>query len=164
MKSAKSATFALLAMLVSAVVQAEPPQLRDRQTGKYLGNLISIPMTVVEIINFIVSFAVITVLFAMIFKFLPDVTIAWRDVWIGASITSFLFTLGKFLLGFYLGRSSISSSYGAAGSLVLILVWVYYSSQILFFGAEFTQVYANRYGSKIVPNSQTMAKTTETKS
>ncbi len=82
---------------------------------------------------------------------LPDVEISWGDVWIGGAITAILFTLGKFLLGLYLARSTVSSAYGAAGSLVVILLWVYYSAQIIFFGAEFTQVYAERYGSRIVP-------------
>ena len=86
------------------------------------------------------------VLFAMIFKVLPDVKIAWRDVWIGGAVTSLLFTAGKFLLGWYLGRSTTITAYGAAGSVVLILLWVYYSAQILFFGAEITKVYANRFG------------------
>jgi membrane protein len=94
----------------------------------------------------LVSFVVITVLFAMIFKVLPDVKIAWRDVWIGGAVTSLLFTAGKFLLGWYLGRSTTITAYGAAGSVVLILLWVYYSAQILFFGAEMTKVYANRFG------------------
>jgi membrane protein len=99
----------------------------------------------------LVSFAVITVLFAMIYKVLPDVKIAWRDVWIGAAVTSLLFTAGKFLLGWYLGRSTTISAYGAAGSVVLILLWVYYSAQILFFGAEVTKVYANRFGAHLRP-------------
>lgn len=96
-------------------------------------------------INFVISFGVITLLLAMIFKVLPDVKIAWRDVWIGAVITALL------LLGFCLGRSSVASAYGAAGSLVIVLLWVYYSAQILFFGAKFTQVYSNRYGSHLEP-------------
>ena len=86
------------------------------------------------------------------YKFLPDVKINWRDVWMGATITALLFAIGKFALGLYLGKGSFGSTYGAAGSLVVILAWVYYSAQILFFGAEFTQVYAKRYGSKIVPD------------
>jgi membrane protein len=86
------------------------------------------------------------------YKFLPDARIAWRDVWLGAAMTSALFSLGKFALGLYLGMSSVSSSFGAAGSLVVILLWVYYSAQILFFGAEFTQVWANRFGSRVVPD------------
>ena len=102
-------------------------------------------------INFVISFGVITLLFAMIFKVLPDAKIAWGDVWIGAFITALLFNLGKYLLGLYLGRSSVSSAYGAAGSLVIVLLWVYYSAQILFFGAKFTQIYSNRHGACIEP-------------
>lgn len=98
-------------------------------------------------LNLMVSFAVVTLLFAMIFKILPDARILWGDVWIGAAFTSLLFTLGKFAIAFYLARSTAASVYGAASSLVVVLLWVYYSSQILFFGAECTQVYARRYGS-----------------
>ncbi len=104
-----------------------------------------------EALHFGISFGIITLLFAMMFKFLPDVKIAWRDVWLGALITAALFTIGKFAIGLYLGHSSMASSYGVAGSFVVLLVWVYYSAQIVFFGAELTQVYANRYGSRIVP-------------
>jgi membrane protein len=109
--------------------------------------------------NAIIAFAVVTVLFAMVFKVLPDVKIAWRDVWIGAALTALLFTAGKFLMGMFLGKTAAVSAYGAAGSLVLILLWVYYSSQILFLGAEFTQVYANRYGARLEPkpNAQWVA-------
>ena len=88
----------------------------------------------------------------MIFKVLPDADIAWSDVWMGAFMTSLLFTIGKFAIGLYLGKSDVGSAYGAAGSLVILLVWVYYSAQILLFGAEFTQVYANNLGSRIVPS------------
>jgi membrane protein len=95
-------------------------------------------------VNFLGSLGVITLLFAMIFKILPDVDIAWRDVWVGAFVTALLFNLGKFLIGSYLGRSSMVSIYGAAGSFIILLLWVYYSSQILFFGAEFTRVYAGK--------------------
>lgn len=104
-----------------------------------------------QILNLLVSFSVITFLFAMIYKFLPDVKIAWGDVWAGAAMTAALFTLGKFLIGLYLGNSSVGSAYGAAGSFVVILLWVYYSAQILLFGAEFTQVYAHWRGSRIEP-------------
>src|SRR5690606_8885349 len=90
----------------------------------------------------VVPVAIITVLFAMIYKFLPNVEIRWRDVWIGALVTSLLFSLGKFLIGLYLGKASVESSYGAAGALVVLLVWVYYSAQIFLLGAEFTKVYA----------------------
>jgi membrane protein len=96
----------------------------------------------------LISLGVVTVLFAMIFRFLPDLRIAWRDVWLGAAFTSFLFVLGKFALGFYLGRAATTSSYGAAGSLIVLLLWVYYSAQILFFGAEVTQVWARQHGSR----------------
>jgi membrane protein len=104
-----------------------------------------------DVINVIVSFAVVTVLFALIFKVLPDATIAWRDVWIGAAITALLFTIGKFALGAYLAKSGAASGYGAAGSLVLILLWVYYSAQIILCGAAFTRAYADRYGSHVRP-------------
>lgn len=100
----------------------------------------------------IFDFAVVVLLFAIIFKFLPDVKIQWRDVWIGAVLTAILFGLGKWLLGFYLGSGAASSAYGAAGSLITLLLWVYYSSQILLFGAEFTQVYAARAGRELEPS------------
>jgi membrane protein len=104
-----------------------------------------------EGINLAISFGISMLLFAMIFKILPEVEIEWGDVWLGAGVTALLFMIGKYLIGLYLGNTSIASSYGAAGSLVIVLVWIYYSAQILFLGAEFTQVYANRYGSRIVP-------------
>ncbi|PYJ90685.1 MAG: ribonuclease BN [Verrucomicrobia bacterium] len=100
----------------------------------------------------IFDFAVVVLLFAMIFKFLPDVKIQWRDVWIGAVMTAILFGLGKWLLGFYLGSGAASSAYGAASSLITLLLWVYYSSQILLFGAEFTQVHAARAGREFKPS------------
>jgi membrane protein len=103
---------------------------------------------ILEVLNFIVSIGVITVLFAAIFKFLPNIQISWRTVWIGAFVTAVLFTIGKTLTGLYLSKSAVASSFGAAGSLVIILVWVYYNSQILFFGAEFTQVFS-KYRSKV---------------
>lgn len=98
------------------------------------------------------DFAVVVLLFAMIFKFLPDVKIQWRDVWIGAFMTAILFGVGKWLLGFYLGTGAAGSAYGAASSLITLLLWVYYSSQILLFGAEFTQVYAARVGRELIPD------------
>jgi membrane protein len=113
--------------------------------------------TALHVANFAISFGVITLLFAMMFKLLPDAKIVWHDVWIGAGITSLLFTVGKFLIGMYLGKADVGSAYGAAGSLVILLVWVYYSSQILLFGAEFTSVYANRYGSHIVAGTSSVA-------
>jgi len=103
---------------------------------------------VLQAINFIVSFGVITGLFALIYKLLPRCHIGWHDVWIGAAVTSLLFSIGKFLIGLYLGRSSVASSYGAAGSLVIVLLWVYYSAQIFLLGAEFTRTYSYRHGSR----------------
>jgi membrane protein len=100
----------------------------------------------------IFDFAVVVLLFAMIFRFLPDVKIQWRDVWVGAVITAILFGLGKWLLSLYLGSGAAGSAYGAAGSLITLLLWVYYSSQILLFGAEFTQVYAVRAGRALEPS------------
>jgi membrane protein len=119
--------------------------------AEWFGGMVPGMKTLAQILNFVLSLALITLLFAMIFKFLPDAKIAWHDVWIGAFITAALFTIGKFVLGLYLGKSDVGSSYGAAGSLIVLLLWVYYSSQILFFGAEFTQVYANRFGSHVAP-------------
>jgi membrane protein len=125
--------------------------------GKQFGAMVPGMEAVIQLLNAILSLAVITLLFAMMFKILPDANIAWRDVWIGAFITALLFTIGKFALGFYLGRSGVASSYGAAGSLIVLLLWVYYSSQIVFFGAEFAQVYANRFGSHVTPSSNAIA-------
>jgi membrane protein len=107
-------------------------------------------------LNFLISFVVIAALFTFMFKYLPDVKIAWRDVWLGGALTAFLFTVGKYALGMYLGRSAVTSAYGAAGALVILLLWVYYSAQILFFGAEFTQVYANKFGKKLEPAENAM--------
>jgi membrane protein len=119
--------------------------------GKWFSGVLPLPEAVLELFNFVLSFVVITGLFALIFKLLPDARVAWRDVWVGAALTSALFTIGKFAIGLYLGKSNVASAYGAAGSLVIVLVWVYYSAQILLYGAEFTQVYANRLGERIVP-------------
>jgi membrane protein len=107
-----------------------------------------------------VSFLVITLLFALIFKLLPDVTVHWKDVWIGALSTSALFMIGKSLIGMYIGSASIGSVYGAAGSVVVILIWTYYSSLILFFGAELTKAYARRYDrEEVVPTDQAVSVT-----
>jgi membrane protein len=102
-------------------------------------------------IFYVFDLTVIILLFAMLFRYLPDAKIAWRDVWMGAAITAIFFVLGKFLLGLYLGSGAAGSAYGAASSLVTLLLWIFYSTQILLFGAEFTKVYANRYGSRIEP-------------
>jgi membrane protein len=116
-----------------------------------------------HIVNLVVSFGVITLLFAAMYKYVPDVTIEWRDVWVGAAVTSVLFTLGKFAIGLYLGKGSVASAYGAAGSLVILLVWVYYSAQILFLGAEFTKVYAKAYGSGLRPEADAEPVSPETR-
>ena len=107
-----------------------------------------LPALMLQFASTIVSWVIITALFAAIYKALPDVSLEWRDVILGAAVTSLLFNLGKFLIGLYLGSSTVASAYGAAGSLVIVLIWVYYSAQIFFLGAEFTQVFANRYGSQ----------------
>ena len=129
--------------------------------ASFFGGLLSHAAPVLEAANFAVSLVVVTLLFAMIYKLLPDAEIAWGDVRVGAVITSLLFMVGKSLIGIYLGRSGLGSTYGAAGSLVVLLVWVYYSSLILFFGAEFTKVYANRFGSRIVPSADAVPVTEE---
>jgi len=140
--------FLLLASLVvSAILTA---------FGEYLSNIWSVPGIWLKALNFLISFGIIMLLFAMIFKLLPDVKIAWKDVWLGAGITSVLFNLGKFLIGFYLGHSNVSSTFGAAGSLAILLIWIYYSAQILFFGAEFTKVYINQYGSNVKLEADTV--------
>ena len=127
-------------LLVSLVVSAGL-SAAGKQFGDDLGILFNVA-------HQLVSWAVIGLLFALIFRFLPDTRIAWRDVWIGAGITSLLFVIGQFLIGLYLGRSSVASVYGGAASLLIVLLWTYYSGLILFFGAEVTQVFANKYGSR----------------
>ena len=133
-------------LLVSLVISAGLTAV-----SRLLGGLLPGGETLAHGVDLGVSFAFITLLFALIYRFVPDVRIKWRDVWIGAAMTSFLFSAGKVLIGIYLGRSSVTSVYGAAGSLVTLLLWVYYSSLIFFFGAEFTQVYASNFGSGVVP-------------
>jgi membrane protein len=130
----------LVSLVISAVLAA---------VSYWLNGLLHLPVGIWQIVDFAISFGVVTLLFALIYKLLPDVHLAWNDVWIGAAITSVLFTIGKSLIGVYLGGSGIASTYGAAGSFVIILLWINYSAQILFLGAEFTQVWANRYGSRM---------------
>ena len=122
-------------------------------TFGYLGGLAPGLEPLLAVGDIFVSAVVVTLLFALMYKLLPDAKIAWRDVWVGAGLTTALFLVGKALIGAYLGRSSYGSAYGAAGSLVVLLVWIYYSSQILFFGAEFTKVYADTYGGRIEPSA-----------
>lgn len=142
----------LVSLIISAILAA---------INSYFSHLLPGFDLLWRIANFIISFGVTTFLFAMLFKFLPDAKITWGDVLIGAAITSLLFGIGRFLLGAYLGNGSFGSTYGAAGSLVVILAWVYYAAQILFFGAEFTQVYARKFGSQIVPDEHAVPVTEE---
>jgi membrane protein len=134
----------LVSLVASAAVSA---------AGEALGGLTPGFEALAHAATAVVSLAVATALFAMIFRYLPDAEIAWRDVWAGAVITALLFVIGKFAIGLYLGHASIGSAYGAAGSFVVLLVWVYYSAQVLLFGAEVTQVYAARRGRRVEPKA-----------
>jgi membrane protein len=115
---------------------------------RFMGHILRWPVFLLESVDFLLSFAVITLLLAMIFRLLPNAKIAWNDVWIGAAIASLLFTIGKVLIGLYLGGSAVASVYGAVSSPLVVLVWIYYSAQIFIFGAEITHVYANKHGSR----------------
>ena len=130
----------LISMLVTTALAAG---------SKYLAPFL--PEVALQAVSFAVSFAVITLLFAMMFKWLPDADVSWRDVWLGAAVTAFLFELGKFLIGLYIGKQGLESTYGAAASIVVVLIWVYYSAQIVLFGAEFTNVHAKQYGRAPAP-------------
>jgi membrane protein len=130
-------------LLVSLVVSAALAAF-----GKWWNGLSGSEEVFLHVLNFIVSFAITTSLFAMIYKFMPRARIHWHDVWIGAAVSALLFEIGKFLIGLYLGKSSVASGFGAAGSLIVLLVWVYFSAQIFLLGAEFTWVYSHRQGSK----------------
>lgn len=135
----------LVSLLLSAALSA---------AAGYLTHFVPIPAAALHAIDFLFSLIFIAALLALIFKLLPDVRIPWSDVGVGAILTSLLFTVGKFLIGFYIGKSVTMSAYGAAGSVVIILAWIYYSAQLLYFGAEFTHVYSSRCGSrKNHPNS-----------
>jgi membrane protein len=129
----------LVSLLLSAALTA---------VATYASNFLPIPPAALQAMDFAFSLFFIAALLALILKFLPDVRIAWSDVWVGAALTSLLFTAGKFLIGFYIAKSVTMSAYGAAGSVIIILAWIYYSAQILYFGAEFTRVYSNEYGSR----------------
>ena len=139
-----SALFLVVSLAVNAGIFA---------AGKYLNLGKAPPVTLVQATEWVVSFVVITILFAFIFKVLPRVPLRWGDVTLGAIVTSLLFAAGKILLGVYLGKAGFADTYGAAGSLVIVLVWVYYSAQVLFLGAEFTRAYACRFGSLCVPKN-----------
>lgn len=129
-------------LMVSLVVGAALAAL-----GRWYGGMFGNWEVLAQIVNVLVGFAVTTAGFALIYKFMPRVKVAWHDVWLGAAVTALLFTIGRFLIGLYIGKSGIASGFGAAGSLVVIFVWVYYSAQIFLLGAEFTWVYARRFGS-----------------
>lgn len=129
----------LVSLIISAVLSA---------LDGSLSRLVPSYPRLLQLTNQLISFFIVSLLFAMMYKVLPDAKIAWRDVIIGSAFTALLFTLGKFLIGLYLGHSFVASAYGAAGSFVIILVWIYYSSLLFFFGAEFTQVYSKRHGSR----------------
>ena len=126
-----------------------------------IGHWIDLSLMTPRIVDLVSTSIVIPLLFMFIFKFLPDAQVQWRDVWIGAVVTSLFFTLGRYLISLYLVNAAVSSAYGAAGSLAVFLLWTYYSSQILFFGAEFTQVYAQLRGHHIVPAPHAVAVKTE---
>src|SRR5574341_765528 len=134
-------------LLVSLVISAGLSALSE-----YLGRIPLFSELVLQLLNLIISVGLITLLFAMLFKFIPDIEISWREVWLGAAITAIFFTVGKTLIGLYLGRSQVGSTFGAAGSLALLMICVYYSSQILFLGAEFTRVFAKRSGLRPTPD------------
>jgi membrane protein len=119
--------------------------------GHFFEHLLPGGEAVWQLLNFLISLAVVSALFAVMFKTVPDAKVSWRDAWVGGAMTSVLFGIGKFLIALYLGKSSVSSAYGAAGSLVLLVIWVYYSACILLFGAQFTQAYATRFGRRIEP-------------
>ncbi len=136
----------IVSLVVSAAIAA---------WGKYWSGWFGGFEAALHAANFLIPLLVLTVLFAIIYKFMPRVSIRWRDVWIGALVMSLLFSLGKFLIGLYIGKSGVESSYGAAGALVVLLVWVYYSAQIFLLGAEFTRVYAESHGSRKAPKPGT---------
>jgi membrane protein len=127
----------LISMLLTAALAA---------AGKYVAPYL--PEVALQIAGFAASFTVISLLFAAMFKWLPDTKIEWRDVWLGAVLTAALFEVGKFLIGLYIGKQGLESTYGAAASIIVVLLWVYYSAQLVLMGAEFTNVYARRYGSR----------------
>ena len=129
-------------LIVSLVMSAAIAAL-----GQWWGAAFSHQAILLEVINFVLSFGLVTAAFALIYKLIPHVSIQWRDVWIGAAVTALLFTAGKSLIGIYIGRSGVASAFGAAGSLIVLLLWVYYSAQIFLLGAEFTWVYAHAFGS-----------------
>ena len=138
----------LVSLAISGLIEALSNRLRN--------HFPDIAITLFYIINLVINFGVIAALFAVIFRVLPDARIKWKDVMAGAIATAVLFMIGKFAISFYISKSNVGSTYGTAGSLVVLLVWIYYSSIILYFGAEFTKAYAMKYGSEIRPNEYTV--------
>ena len=130
-------------LLVSLVISAALSAMSE-----YVNAYLPFGHFILQAVNFLISFALISVLFAAIYKVLPDKDLEWRDVVVGAVVTAFLFNIGKFLIGLYIGSSEVASSYGAAGALIVALLWIYYSAQIFLLGAEFTKVYAHHHGSQ----------------
>src|SRR3984957_2594283 len=128
----------LVSLVVSTVIAA---------IGKFFGGLLPVPSPVVAVFNFFLSYLGVAVLFGLIFRLVPEAKVRWRNVWLGALVTALFFSIGKTLIGLFLGKSSVGSAYGAAGSIIVVIVWVYYSAQIFFFGAEFTHAYTKRRSS-----------------
>jgi membrane protein len=139
-------------LLVSLIIDAGATAI-----GAYLQASLAEEIAILSVLNSTFTFVIAFLLFAMIFKVLPAVRLAWRDVWTGALVTGLSFTLGKFLIGYYVGRSGLASSYGAAASLITILLWIYYSSLILLYGAEFTKAYAENGGSRARSRAEVQA-------
>jgi len=145
---ARATSLGLVAVLAFLLIVSLAVSAGLTAFGNYLDSIVPIGKFILPILNFAVSLALLAVLFAAIYKVLPDRRLQWRDVVIGAVVTAVLFTIGKTLIGWYLGSSAVASSYGAAGGLIVLLLWVYYSVQVFLLGAEFTKIYANRHGSK----------------
>lgn len=138
----------LVSLVVSSALSA---------AGSFMAGALPGGEAVWQVVNFLFSLAIVTGLFALIFKVVPDAKVKWRDVWLGAAVTAVLFTIGKLLLGLYLGKAAVGSSYGAAGSIIALVVWVYYAAQLLLIGAEFTQVQARRRGRNIQPSDNAVS-------
>jgi membrane protein len=143
----------VVSLVMSAVLAAMSASLSNR---------FALLAGMVSILDFIVSFVGITVMFTLMFKFVPAATVKWKDAWIGAAVTSLLFSIGKLVIGLYLGNGSIGSTFGEARSIVVIMLWAYYSSQIVLYGAEFTRLYAERFGSDILPSKNALRVVTRT--
>jgi membrane protein len=151
---ARLLSFAMIGVIAFLLLASLAVSAALAAVGHFAQTSLPAGEAVYQALNFAVSFGVITFLFAAIFKILPDAKIAWRDVWLGAAVTSLLFAVGKLLIGLYIGKSSVASTYGAAGSFAVLLIWVYYSAMILYLGAEFTQVHARVHGRLEAPTPE----------